>query len=237
MAQRDTWEHEYRTRALVTGGTEATQEVKNFFRYLRRTHSVLFEKIRVLDLGSGVGKNSEYAASLGASVVGIDIARNAVEEARRRSEAASLMIRYDEGNLGAPLAFDTASFEIILDVMSSNSLSESERATYVTESARVLSPGGFMLVRGLAREGDKNASRLLKEFPGAEPGTYVLPGLGITERVFTETELQALYGEHFALLSYKRTAHYTRVSGRIFRRSYFTLYLQKPASSKPDGVL
>lgn len=227
MAQRDVWEREYDTQSLISGGNEPIQEVKNFFRYLRRTQGIDLSSVRILDLGSGLGKHTLYASQLGMRAVGIELARNAVREARRRAKEAELHIDYHEGDMGKPLPFGDASFEAILDVMSSNSLTEDEREVCLSEARRVLVPGGFMMVRGLAKEGDRHAKTLLRDFPGAEPDTYILPGLGVAERVFSEADIRTLYGTRFSILHLARSAHYTRFEGRSFKRMYFVLYLQK----------
>lgn len=227
MAQRAVWEREYDTKSLISGTNEPTQEVKNFFRYLRRTQGVDLSQVRLLDLGSGLGKHALYAAGLGMQAVGIEFARNAVREAQKRAQEAELSVEYREGNIGEPLPCSDASFEVVLDVMSSNSLTEGERTVYLSEAHRVLVPGGFMMVRGLAKEGDRHAKILLRDYPGVEPDTYILPGLGVAERVFSESDLRTLYGAHFSLLHLARSAHYARFEGRSFKRTYFVLYLQK----------
>lgn len=229
MAQREAWEREYDTKSLIGRTSEPTQEVKNFFRYLRRECGVDFSSTHLLDLGSGVGKHTLYAATLGMKAVGVELARNAVREAQKRAQEGGVNAEYREGDIGKPLPFKDASFGVILDVMSSNSLTENERTTYLTEAYRVLTPGGFMLVRGLAKEGDRHAKTLLRDAPGTEQDTYVLPGLHVTERVFTEADLRALYGAHFSILQYTRSAHYARFAGQVFKRMYFVLYLKKPA--------
>lgn len=228
MAQREVWEREYDTKSLIGGTNEPTQEVKNFFRYLRRECDVDLSKTRLLDLGSGTGKHTHYAATLGIKAVGVELARNALREAQKRAQETGVNLEYREGDIGKSLPFKDASFDVVLDVMSSNSLNEDERALYLAEADRVLAPRGFMLVRGLAKEGDRHAKTLLRDAPGTEHDTYVLPGLHVTERVFTEADLRALYGAHFSILHYKRSLHYARFAGRSFKRAYFVLYLQKP---------
>lgn len=227
MAQREAWEREYDTKSLIGGTSEPTQEVKNFFRYLRREGGVDLSHTRLLDLGSGVGKHTHYAATLGMKAVGVELARNAVREAQKRAQEAALDVEYREGDMGKPLPFKDASFDVVLDVMSSNSLTENERTIYLAEAHRVLAPHGFMLVRGLAKEGDRHAKTLLREAPGPEQDTYVLPGLNISERVFSEPDLRALYGTYFSILQYTRSAHYARFAGQVFKRMYFVLHLKK----------
>jgi SAM-dependent methyltransferase len=227
MSQRDVWEREYRTKRLVSGAALPSQDVKDFARFLRKKAAVDFSSVTLLDLGSGVGKNAQYFAELGATVIGFEIARNALSEAEERARAANLSVRFEQHDIGTQYPLETGSIDIALDVMSSNSLSEKERAMYLSETARVMKPGGYFFLKCLAKEGDKNAAALLSKNPGREPDTYVMPELGLTERVFSEQDLTALYEPFFNILKKEKKTNYTRFEGRSYKRNYYLLYMQK----------
>src|SRR4030095_3667947 len=56
-------------------------------------------RLQVLDLGSGDGTTAVPLASVGADVVGIDIARNLVEAGNKRAAAAGLShLKFQEGD-------------------------------------------------------------------------------------------------------------------------------------------
>jgi len=227
MAQREEWEREYVRKALVSGASSASQDVKNFARFLRKKEGIDFEGAVVLDLGSGVGKNSEYFAREGAVVTGYETARNALREARKRARETGISISYEEQDIGRPYPVKDGSVDIVLDNMSSNSLSESERETYLVEVGRALKPGGYFFARGLSKEGDQHAQALLKKHPAGEKDTYIMPGLNVRERVFAEKDLDALYGSRFAIMQKFLKYNYTRFEGKIFKRRYWVLYLEK----------
>jgi len=228
MAQKNRWEREYQSPKLIAKSFEPTKDAKDFARLLKKQG--LFEGAHILDLGSGIGKNAHFFAERGTHVSGIEISDSAREIAEKRARETSVPVEYRAGNIGVPLPFPDKTFDAILDVLSSNSLSEEERATYLKESARVLKPGGHMLVKALAKDGDKNAKELLKKFPGTEKDTYTLPQTGVTERVFSESDLRALYSTYFTIISLKKTSHYPRIGDRIYKRNYFVLVLQKPSA-------
>src|SRR5215470_367595 len=52
---------------------------------------------RVLDVACGTGNTAIPAARRGAEVVGVDIATNLIEQARKRAAAEGLEVRFDEG--------------------------------------------------------------------------------------------------------------------------------------------
>ncbi len=226
MSQKNRWELEYQDPKLVATSFEPTKDAKDFARFLKKKCGTV-EDMRVLDLGSGIGKNAHFFAERGANVTGIEISDSAREIAEKQAKDTDVTVIYKKGNIGAPLPFPDKTFDAILDVLSSNSLSEEERVTYLKESARVLKSGGHMLVKALCKDGDKNAKELLKKFPGKEKDTYTLPQTGIMERVFSESDLRALYSTYFTIISLKKTSHYPRVSGRLYKRNYFVLMLQK----------
>jgi hypothetical protein len=111
--------------------------------------------------------------------------------------------------------------------MSSNSLNENERAIYLNESFRVLSPNGYFFVRLLALDGDKHAETLLKTNSGKEQGTYRLPQVNITERVLSKDEFVKYYSPFFNIIKLEKRSGYAHVDDRIFKRQYWIGYLKK----------
>jgi SAM-dependent methyltransferase len=96
--------------------------------------------LRVLDAGCGVGWGGQILLDAGAcSVVGVDIAHEAVADAVRRVPAA----RFTVGDLAAmPVA--TASIDVVVCFEAIEHVQEPHRA--LDEFARVLAPGGSLLV-------------------------------------------------------------------------------------------
>ncbi|OIO49191.1 hypothetical protein COX74_01995 [bacterium (Candidatus Gribaldobacteria) CG_4_10_14_0_2_um_filter_41_16] len=55
---------------------------------------------------------------------------------------------------------------------------------------KYLKKSGYLFARGLRKDGDKNAKNLLKLNPGLEYDTYVIKGLDLVERVFSEKDFR-----------------------------------------------
>ena len=70
---------------------------------------------RVLDVACGSGNLAIPAAQAGAEVIGIDIAPNLVEQARRRAAAQNLSIRFEEGDAEA-LPYENGSFDVVVSM-------------------------------------------------------------------------------------------------------------------------
>lgn len=227
MAQTDAWENEYRNPQLITGKAQPQNDVLRFFKYLKKDCHLNLKNLKVLDLGSGTGRNSNYLASLGNEVTGIEISKTALKIAQDRADDMSVKVKYLEQSIGQKFPFPDNYFDIILDITSSNSLNETERSIYLKETSRVLSPNGYFFIRALCKEGDKNAQNLLKLNPGPEKDTYRIKELNLTERVFSPQDFQVLYSSFFNIISLIKKKGYARFQGQNYKRIYLLAILRK----------
>jgi SAM-dependent methyltransferase len=225
VAQSDVWEKEYRNPKLITNSDEPQLDFKHFVKWLRKDQHVDLEGLRVLDLGSGTGKNSLFLAERGSDVVGIELSKTAVQMAKDRAKQREIEVHFQTGDIGTTIPYEDNSFNVLLDVVSSNSLNEAERRVYVKEMKRLLKPSGYVFVKALCKDGDKNALNLIEKFPGKEKDTYAMPGTGIIERVFSRTDIETLYCD-FKIVRIERKSSYTIFDGKPFKRNFWLVYLQ-----------
>jgi SAM-dependent methyltransferase len=215
--QEKIWEKEYRNPTLVTLSDIPATCVKDFVRFLRKNNSL--DNLNILDLGCGNGKNSFYIAEQGLNnkIVGIEISETAIKYAGELAPLGDFM----KQSIGTSLNFPDHTFDIILDITSSNSLNESERDIYLKEITRLLKPGGYFFLRALCKDGDKNAQNLLISNPGPEKDTYIMPDLGLTERVFSKEDLLETYSVFDEPTYLKKETHYTKFNGRLYKRNFW----------------
>lgn len=230
MSKQHPWEKEYSEQKLVTLGTEPSEDTKRFLKWLKKEKFDLENKV-VLDAGCGNGKNAFYFAEKGARVAGYDVAKNVVALAQKRA--------VEEGWKGEQVKFfvhdmsqslpqvETESVDVVLDVTSSNALTSAEREIYLNECFRVLKKGGYMFVRTLCKDGDENAKYLIKNYPGPEKDMYKLLGTDIVERAFAREDLLSTYKPYAEIKFLERIFHYPTFEGRIYKRAYWIMYLQK----------
>jgi SAM-dependent methyltransferase len=235
--QEHAWAREYEAQRMLSPGNKPQADVVRFAKWLKKRARRAdpawdFDRLSVLDLGSGTGRNAFYFAERGAKATGYEIVDSALAFARTFAQDAGLAIDYRKQDIGAPYPLPDASADVILDITSSNSLSDAARGTYLAEARRVLKPDGVMMVRALSKEGDAHAKELIARFPGPDPDTYAHPDLHIVEKAFTEESFRKTYEPHFSILELKRAAHYATVSGRTYKRQYWIAYLA-PAASTP----
>lgn len=225
--QGNVWDREYQNPKLVTKNDGPNADTLRFLKFLKKEQKYRVEDKNILDLGCGTGRNSNYLAEKGNKVIGIEIAKTALEIAKSRAKEAGVEVDYRLGDIGAPYDTEDESIDIILDVTSSNSLDEVGRHVYLKEVSRVLKSGGYVFVRALCKDGNKNVKNLLKDSPGKEQDTYVLKEIGLTERVFSREDFVKMYGQYFKILSLTKKTSYSTFNDRIYKRDYWLAYIQK----------
>lgn len=227
MPQKQEWEKEYRNSSFISQHDQPQKFLLRFLKYLKKEEKISIKKLRILDLGCGTGRNSNYLAGLGAQVSGIEISNTALDIAKKRAEKADLRVDYIFGNIGDKYNFKNNFFNLILDITSSNSLNNKERQIYLNEVNRVLKPNGLFFSRVLCKDGDKNAKKLLKINPGQEYDTYILPGINIRERVFSKDDFIKMYSEHFKIIKIIKESGYSKFNNQSYKRNFLLAYLRK----------
>ena len=99
---------------------------------------------RVLDAACGEGYGTALLAASSVEAVGVDVDRTAVAHARvQYGDHARL--RYEEGSVIA-LPFAAASFDLVVSFETIEHLTAADQPRMLTEFARVLAPGGVLLL-------------------------------------------------------------------------------------------
>ncbi len=153
---------------------------------------------RVLDVGCAGGRNTVFLAALGVLVEAVDSSAAMVEETRRRlstvldEETAAARVRL--GRMDDLSAYPSASFDLVLGLgiyQNAASLEEWNRA--IAETARVLRPGGQVLVAHFTPDLDMTGEGV-EPVPG-EP--HVFTGLADGRAVlFYQDELEQAMARH-----------------------------------------
>ncbi len=105
---------------------------------------------RVLDVACGTGNLAIPAARAKAVVVGVDIAPNLLDQARRRAEHEGLDLAFREGDAEA-LPFGDAAFDVVLSMF--GAMFAPNPAIVPRELARVCRPGGTIALASWTPDG------------------------------------------------------------------------------------
>jgi SAM-dependent methyltransferase len=99
---------------------------------------------RAVVVGSGLGADAAYIASLGYQTTGFDIAETAVHEARDRFPASP--VRYVTADLlDLPEEWSRA-FDLVIEIITVQALPEPPRNRAIVNVGRLVAPGGSLLV-------------------------------------------------------------------------------------------
>lgn len=119
--------------------------------------------MRILDAGCGDGVYSVAAAARGARVTGVDLAEDMLALARERSAAQGVKVDWRRGDV-LSLPFPDASFDLAIAVTLLCLVADPRRA--VRELARVLVPGGRLVIGDLHRRSLWAAKRRVRGWSG-----------------------------------------------------------------------
>lgn len=155
---------------------------------------------RLLDVGCGTGAASRSAASLAASVVGIDLSPEMIRQARDLAEGIG-NVHFEIAD-SEHLPFGDGTFTAVLCSNSFHHYPDPRRA--VREMARVLAPGGRIVVGDAC--GDLAAARIadafLRRFEPGHVRLYRSGELGsfLRDAGLSRVELRRLSGGGFAMV-------------------------------------
>jgi len=127
--------------------------------------------MKVLDVACGTGNLALPAARTGATVTGVDIAPNLVEQARENARREGLNAQFDEGDAEA-LPYGDASFDAVVTMFGAMFAPRPELVA--AELKRVCRPGGFIAMANWTPTGFigkmfKTVSTHLPPPPGMAP--------------------------------------------------------------------
>lgn len=107
---------------------------------------------RAVVVGCGLGADAEHLAALGYDTVAFDVSATAVDLARSRHPGTA--VRYEVADLLALPSGWAAAFDLVAEVHTVQALPEPVRRQAIPEVARLVAPGGTLVVVAAARDAD-----------------------------------------------------------------------------------
>ncbi len=159
------------TEAAVAAGTYARWRATALGGITERVETrVVFELAgplkgkRVLDVGTGDGTYAIEAAERGAIVTALDLEQEMLDAAHARAVSRGVEVTLQQGR-AEQLPFEDASFDVVVAVTVLCFVPDAQRA--VREMARVLTPGGRVVLGELGRFSVWAAERRVRGWLGA----------------------------------------------------------------------
>jgi SAM-dependent methyltransferase len=130
---------------------------------------------RGLVVGSGLGMDAEFVASLGFATVAFDISPTAVEAARARFPGSS--VEYRVADLLDPPAEWGQAFDFVFESFTAQALPEPQRGEAILRVGPMVGPGGTLLVVAAARDAVEHADGPPWPLTPAEVEAFATDGL------------------------------------------------------------
>lgn len=111
---------------------------ENLVAYLEQRQLPL---TRVLELGSGPGRNALYLAERGSQVDAIDLAQSSIDWANERANERQLDVRFRQGNL-FELSIEDGAYDFVYDSGCFHHIAPHRRHDYIRVVTEALRPGG-----------------------------------------------------------------------------------------------
>jgi ubiquinone/menaquinone biosynthesis C-methylase UbiE len=149
--------------------------------FIERLH--LKPGTKVLDVACGTGNQSIPAARTGAEVIGLDIATNLLEQARKRAADEKLKIEFVEGD-AEKLPYEAARFDVVVSMFGAMFAPRPELVA--SELVRVCRPGGLIAMGNWTPEGFVGQMFRITSRHAPPPPGMPVPALWGDEKIVTE---------------------------------------------------
>ena len=128
-----------------------------------------------LVVGAGLGRDAEHIASLGFRTTAFDISPTAIRGARERHPAST--VDYVVADLLAPPEAWTGAFDLVVESITVQSMPLSVRPEAIAHVARMVAPGGQLVVISGIREEGEDVDGPPWPLTRAELGAFATGGL------------------------------------------------------------
>jgi cyclopropane fatty-acyl-phospholipid synthase-like methyltransferase len=138
---------------------------------------------RALDIGCGRGDNAIMLAMSGCDVTGIDLAKDAISDAKAKAIERHVKVNFAVGNvLEMDQLFTEAGFDVVIDSGLFHAMMDEERSVFARQVHMVLRDRG---------------KYLMLCFSDKEPGEYKLP------RRVSKAEIESTFSPLFSIIYIK----------------------------------
>lgn len=162
---------------------------------------------KALDLGCGVGRKSILLAKNKFEVAGIDIAAEAIKQAKENAKKEGVEVRFYNKDVTDLSFLEKEKFDLILDWSNLHGIPADKQEQYVSEIAKHAKSGAKLILRCFNKT-------------GASPNTLGFITVMGNIMIFSDDDIEKLFGKYFKILESRETKPKHRLTN-------FSEYLMK----------
>jgi len=224
IVPKESWDNEFATIRAIPSSTrmDPAKALVLFSELLK-----IGAPMKVLDAGSGNGRNALYLAKRGCQVTALDFSELVLKEAQCRVTEAGLSdkVSFVKHSLPERTPFPDKYFDFVLDAyLTCHFLGNAIWEHFWSEMDRITKPRGQLLSIAFSLE-DEYYRRFLKDSPD---GSLVCdPANGIWKRLYSDQQMRNLFKQRFELEYFGKFEFSDSVFNTPYRRVVFTSVLRK----------
>ena len=176
MVTSEVWDKQYRERGYFIKYPD-----ENLIRFMAKHFYNVPDrkKIKILDLGSGVGRNTIYLAKEGYIAFGVEATDSGIEISKKMREIEGINAIFKKGNL-TKIPFPEKYFDAVVDIQAIQHNTYEEIKKILQEIKRVLKPNGMFFAKMVStRDHSFKKGRVIEErtLDDIREGTFVEGGI------------------------------------------------------------
>lgn len=184
---------------------------------------------RVLDMGTGIGRNAIFIANKGSFVTALDGSKVALSTLRKLVEENRLAksVNIVDYVFQTSLPFEKESFDVIIDsYFFCHLINEVIRENYLNELNRILNNEGLIYMSVFA-EDDEYYDKIREANTERDSGIVEDPHNHVRKQLYTSDQIQAILSNTFTIKKFKNFKFDDVVLGQTFKRSLYITLLSK----------
>ncbi len=226
--QHEIWESEHAKPSMFTFVASETPNpgVVQFWDWLESNNA---DKKCGLEICCGKGRNAIWLAGQGSKMQAFDFSSTAIEEAKLRQSRLQLpdAVEFSLQNAMERWAYESSFFDFVIDCFGTSDIeAEHGRVNVLSETLRVLKPGGYYFLQIDSPEMGFFAE-LYESSPGPDKSSVVFPN-GKIESILTESDI-ADWDHELTLVEVRPEIETTlEIYGQTKPYKYFWIVMQSP---------
>lgn len=172
MVTIDAWNKQYRSKGYFIKYPD-----ENLIRFMAKYFYNAPDRkgVKILDLGSGVGRNTIYLAKEGYNAFGLEATDSGIEVSKKRRKIEGVNAVFKKGNL-TKIPFPGEYFDAVVDIPAIQHNTYKEIKKILQEIKRVLTPNGMFFAKIVSiRDHSFKKGRVIEEhtLDDIREGTFV----------------------------------------------------------------